>query len=301
MLTLLLSIFFSVLLLVNFRIFPKFQISTFQAIAFNYPVCFLTGLLLMPDGQYFNLDMSKNWTWYCLALGVGFILSFVLSGLATQKIGMTLTSMANNVSLVIPVLISLFFLKTNIKVFDFYNYAGLGLAVFAVAISTFKLDEKASVKTSFWLRGGLALSIFVLYGVTNAAINYLNIHFIPNPDQVVPVTLVMVLGAVLSGLIMLLFRVLKGQEKLEIKNMLAGFTLGIPNFLSFYFLILTLTHFGNSGAYVYPVYNIGVILVSTSISFIFFKEKLTVLNKIGLLCAILAILLISWQELVAVF
>ena len=41
------------------------------------------------------------------------------------------------------------------------------------------------------------------------------------------------------------------------------------------FIILTLTHFGNSGAYVYPIYNIGVILTSTLVSIVFFKEKLT--------------------------
>jgi len=301
MITLLLSILFSVLLLVNFRIFPRFQISTFQAIAFNYPVCFLTGMLLMPADQQFNLDFSKNWTWYCLALGVGFILTFVLSGKATQKIGMTLTSMANNVSLVIPVLISLFVLKSGSKVFDIINYTGLVLAILAVGIATLKTGEKSNQNSSFWLRGGLALGVFLLYGLTNAAINYLNLNFIPNPDQVVPVTLVMVLGAVISGLILLIIRIINGSEKVVVKNILAGFTLGVPNFLSFYFIILTLTHFGNSGAYVYPIYNIGVILTSTLVSIVFFKEKLNTLNIVGLILAVVAIFLISWQEILGVY
>jgi drug/metabolite transporter (DMT)-like permease len=285
---------FSVLLLVNFRVFPKFNISTFQAIAFNYPVCFITGLLLMPEGQSFRLDLSQNWTWYSLALGVGFIITFILSGLATQKIGMTITSMANNVSLVIPVLFSLLVFGSGGKTFDWINYLGLLLAVISVAIATFK--SESSVKANFWLQGGLALAVFMLYGITNTAINYLNITYIADASRVVPVTLVMVLGAAISGIILLIIRVIKGVEKIEIKNIAAAFTLGVPNFLSFYFLILTLGYFGNSGAFVYPIYNMGVILVSAFVAILFFKEKVSKLNKLGLFLAVIAILMISWQE-----
>jgi len=80
------SILFSVILLVNFRVFPKYGISTLQAIAFNYPVCFITGLVLMPEGQSFSLNLAENWTWFCLALGLGFIITFILSGLSTQRL-----------------------------------------------------------------------------------------------------------------------------------------------------------------------------------------------------------------------
>jgi drug/metabolite transporter (DMT)-like permease len=295
MLYLVLSILFSVLLLVNFRIFPKFNISTFQAIAFNYPVCFITGLLLMPDGQSFRLDLSQNWTWYSLALGVGFIITFILSGLATQKIGMTITSMANNVSLVIPVLFSLLVFGSGGKAFDWINYLGLLLAVVSVAIATFK--SESSIKAKFWLQGGLALAVFLMYGITNTAINYLNINYIADASKVVPVTLVMVLGAAISGIIILIIKLLNGSEKLESKNILAAFTLGVPNFLSFYFLILTLGYFGNSGAFVYPIYNMGVILISAFVAILFFREKVSILNKLGLFLAVIAILMISWQEI----
>ena len=294
MLYLVLSVLFSVLLLVNFRFFPKFGISTFQAIAFNYPVCLLTGMLLMPKGQTFQLDFSMPWTWYSLALGLGFIITFVLSGLATQKIGMTITSMANNVSLVIPVLFSLLVFGSTGKTFDWVNYVGLAMAVFSVAIATIK-SEKV-VKASFWMQGGLALSVFLMYGITNTAINYLNINYIADASKVIPVTLVMVLGATVSGLVLLLIRLFRGTEKIAFKNIAAALTLGVPNFLSFYFLILTLGYFGNSGAFVYPIYNMGVILVSALVAILFFKEKVSKLNIVGLLLAVLAILMISWQE-----
>lgn len=296
---LILSIIFSVLLLTNFRLYPKFGISTFQAIAFNYIVCFLTGLALMPKGQSFELNFSENWTFYALFLGIGFIITFLLSGISTQKMGMTATSLANNISLVIPVLMSLLVFKTQARAFDGLNYLGLALALAAVALSTFKKsDEKVSGKGLDFL---LPVAVFLMYGITNTSINYLNINFIKSADRTVPVTLVMVLGAILAGMSILIIQVIRGKEKIETKNILASITLGVPNFLSFYFLILALTAYGNSGAFVYPLYNIGVILVSVLVALIFFKEKLTTLNKIGLLLAILAIGLISWQDIQAIF
>lgn len=250
----------------------------------------------MPEGQTFQLDLHQNWTWYCLLLGLGFVITFILSGLATQHIGMTLTSMANNVSLVIPVVFSIVVLGVS-QGLGIYNYIGLALAIIAVGIATFKPSElnKEQKQTGIMTKGGLALAVFLMYGLTNTAINYLNLNFIPNPSLVIPVTLVMILGAVISGLVLLGLRLIQQKETFNSRNIIAGFTLGIPNFLSFYFLILALTYYENNGAYVYPLYNIGVIFVSAIISVIFFKEKLSTINKLGLAMAITAIVLISWQ------
>lgn len=296
MIYLILSIVLSVGLLVNFRLFPRYGINTFQAIVFNYPVCFLLGYLLMGKGETFTLDLSQNWTWYCLALGMGFILTFMLSGAATQRIGMTLTSLANNISLVIPVLFSLFVFGSDSMAFGPVNYAGLVLGVVAVAIASYKADG-GKAQAGFLQSSGLALAVFLLYGITNTAINYIQIHVIRSSPGAIPVMLVMVLGAVISGLVVWGYQLLRGRQAFEGKNLLAAITLGIPNFLSFYFLIQALNHYGSSGAFVYPLYNMGVILVSALVSLIFFREKLSGLNRVGLGLAILAILFISWNAL----
>ena len=295
-----LSILFSVLLLVNFRLFPKYDINTTQAISLNYIVCFATGLLLMPKGQAFVLDLSENWTWYCLLLGIGFIVTFLLSGLATQRMGMTATSLANNVSLVLPVMASLFLFDTDMQ-FDAVNYLGLACAFIALILVSIK-KETTPVDTSdlksVGVSGGLlVLGVFLMYGITNTAINFLNLNYIPNPDLTIPVTLVMVLGAVIAGLCLFVYTSWKENKLPNKQTLVASVTLGVPNFLSFFLLILALTAFGNSGAFVYPIYNIGVILVSSLIGILFFKEKLSPLNYTGLGIAFLAIILISHQSI----
>ena len=307
MLFLCLSVLLSVVLLLNFRLFPRYGINTFQAIVFNYPVCFLTGLLLLPAGQSFSVDFAQTWTWLALGLGVGFILTFLLSGASTQRMGITATSLANNLSLVIPVCFSLFVFGGG-RPFDALNYLGLLLAVVAVGLSTYKKGEQKEEADEKETRGPrrlgagalLPVAVFLFYGATNTMINYMNIRYIPSADKTVVVTLTMVLGAIVAGLVMLAVRVVQGKERLQARSLAGAVTLGVPNFLSFYTLLLALSRFGGNGAFVYPLYNIGVILVAALMAAVFFREKLSLANKIGLGLAVLAIGLISWQELVGI-
>lgn len=319
MLFLVLSIALSVLLLLNFRLFPRYNVNTFQAIVFNYPVCFLTGLLLLPAGQSFSIDFVQTWTWLALGLGVGFILTFLLSGASTQRMGITATSLANNLSLVIPVCFSLFVFSAGTKAgtgFDAFNYLGLVLAVVAVGLSTYKKEEGGAVKeesvktrtpasaTLHRPTGRLGanvllpVAVFLFYGATNTMINYMNLRYIPSADKTVQVTLTMVVGAIAAGLLMLAVRLVQGKETFQPKSLLGAITLGVPNFLSFYTLLLALSAFGGNGAFVYPLYNIGVILLAAGMAALFFRERLSTANKIGLALAVLAIGLISWQQLV---
>ncbi len=299
MLFLVLSVVLSVALLLNFRLFPRFGVNTFQAIVFNYLVCFLTGYALLPAGQSFTIDFSATWTWLALGLGVGFIVTFLLSGVSTQRMGITATSLANNLSLVIPVCFSLFVFGSAGRSFDSLNYAGLVLALVAVGLSTYKKEQGVGVKG---VRSGantlLPVAVFVMYGTTNSLINYMHLRYIPSADKTIQVTLTMVLGAIVTGLLMLAIRLLRGQETFQPKSLLAAVTLGIPNFLSFYTLLLALSAYGGNGAFVYPIYNIGVILLAALVAALFFGEKLSTANKIGLALAVVAIGLISWQELV---
>ena len=296
MIYLALSVLFSVLLLINFRLHPRFGVNTFQAIILNYPVCFLTGLIFLPSSQHFSVDFSQPSTLFTMLLGVGFVVTFLLSGASTQRMGITATSLANNISLVIPVIFSLVVLKSS-QNFDGLNYLGLVLAIVAVVLSTLKKEENAenrTVKTSDWL---LPIAVFTMYGITNTTFNFLNAKYVTASGNTIPFTLTILIGSIVFGGIVLILRMIQRKEKLELKSLWAAFPLGIPNFLSFYFLLKALDAFQNNGAFVLPIYNISVILISALIALIFFQEKLSNLNKIGLALAVIAIGLISYQGL----
>ncbi len=204
---------------------------------------------------------------------------------------------------------------TGGKQFDVFNYLGLVLAVMAVGLSTYKKAEAknddqqvvegtAMPAVAATRRVGanvlLPVAVFLFYGATNTMINYMNLRYIPSADKTVQVTLTMVVGAIAAGLLMLVVRLVQGKETFQARSLIGAVTLGVPNFLSFYTLLLALSAFGGNGAFVYPLYNIGVILLAALIAAFFFRERLTSANKIGLALAVLAIGLISWQELASI-
>ncbi|MBL7815811.1 MAG: hypothetical protein JNL70_12425 [Saprospiraceae bacterium] len=288
MIFLILSILFSVLLLVNFRLHPKYGIDTTQAIVFNYWVCVALGWLLLPTGSTFSIDWSADMTYYSLLLGLGFIVVFMLSGASTLKSGIAVTSLANNMSLVIPVLFNLWVFKTS-QNFGAVNYIGLVLAFVAVYLSTTKENaDNTPQERKNWL---LPLLVFLMYGITNTSFNYLNFKYVSTNGSTIAFMVTACLGAVVSGLFLLLYH----RKRIEFKNIIAAIPLGIPNFLSFYFLLKALDEFKNNGAYVLPIYNIGVILASTAVALFFFKERLSKLNWTGLALAVVAIIFISWR------
>lgn len=117
------------------------------------------------------------------------------------------------------------------------------------------------------------------------------------PHEITLFMVISCVGAVLVGTVLLLGRVVFQGDKVTLRSVWGGLILGVPNFLSFYFLLKALGAFGNSAAFVFPIYNILTMMASAGAAWVLFKEKLNPLNRLGLVVAIVAILLISYQEL----
>ena len=303
MLYFLLAVVFTVALYLIMRAFPRYGVHSFHAIAFNYYACVVTGLVLSPDiGKYREIEWTSTPTLLTLALGTMFVTAFVLIGQTTQKVSVTATSLAANMSLVIPVLFGLFVFKNANKEYTFLNYLGLALALLALALggiqkkTKFSDEVAASADSLPWFVLALPLLTFLAAGTNNTLINYLSMKFYA-PDEVAMFTVISCIGAVIVGTLVLLLRVLFWRERVFWRSLVGGLILGVPNFLSFYFLIKALGAFGNSAAFVFPIYNILTMMASAAAAWLFFREKLNGLNRWGLGLAVLAIVLISYQEL----
>lgn len=297
-----LAVVFTVALYLIMRAFPRYGVQSFHAIAFNYYACVITGLILSPDiTKYKDIDWTSTSTLLTLALGTMFVTAFVLIGQTTQKVSVTATSLAANMSLVVPVLFGLFIFKNANKEYTFLNYLGLVLALMALALGGIQKKSKTPDEVSPgdslpWFVLALPLLTFLAAGTNNTLINYLSMSFY-RPDEAAFFTVISCIGAVIVGTVLLLFRVLFWQEKVSWRSLVGGLILGVPNFLSFYFLIKALGAFGNSAAFVFPIYNILTMMASAAAAWLFFREKLNGLNRWGLGLAVLAIVLISYQEL----
>ena len=90
----------------------------------------------------------------------------------------------------------------------------------------------------------------------------------------------------ITGLVKMIF----DNNKINLKSIFSGILLGIPNYFSIYFVLKSLDELG--GIVVFPVLNIGVVLLSTIISFIYYKEQMSLLNWMGISMSCISIILI---------
>jgi drug/metabolite transporter (DMT)-like permease len=276
MLYLVLSVVFSVLLLVNFRAHAKFQVDTRIAILLNYPVCFLTAYFHQPSAIPFHWPSNVD-TFLLMAMGVGFVITFLLSGFSTQKNGMAPTSLANNISLVIPVLINLFILKTGGEI-NLSIALGLTFSFAAIYFCSPQLTSADGVKPVVWL----LLAVFIAYGLTNTLFSYLNSSLTYFVGGTLPFIMMILIGSMLSSSIVLIWKSINGTLNWNLNSVLAAIPLGLPNFFSFYFLLKALDAYQNNAAVVLTMYNLSVILLSALTAYVFFKERLTNRQWIGL-------------------
>jgi drug/metabolite transporter (DMT)-like permease len=244
--------------------------------------------------------LQQSWVVYALALGTIFIGTFYLIALTTHKVGITAASVATKISLVIPVLFSLLVLENSLKDYTLLNYTGMFVALVAIVLSSIRPrnHEDGEEPIPPFLALLLPFIIFLNSGIADSLINYTN-HFHLQQNEVSQFTMVTFTGSAIVGLIVLLYLLISGKTIFYSKSIAAGILLGIPNYFSIYFLIKALYAFSNDGAFLYPVNNIGIILAGAMGAVLFFGEKLTKVNLTGLAMAVVALVLISYQEIVA--
>jgi len=291
---LLLTILANVAIFMAFRSFSKYDIKTFPAIITNYGVCVITGVIYTGYSQVTQeLDTSANWFYLSIALGFIFIGTFYLMARTTQLRGVSVASVASKMSLAIPVIFSLFILKLGTNDLDIWNYTGIILAFVAILLVSKKKANPLTNKQPLTLKYiALPLAVFLLGGVIDTTLNYANHHFVTESTE--PIFPIFIFGfAFIIGLTTALAQGVKFRKK----DVLGGIYLGVPNYFSIYFQLKALSAFDNNGAILYPSLNIGIIIISTLAAVLLFNEKLSKINMIGVVLAVVVILLLSHQEI----
>jgi drug/metabolite transporter (DMT)-like permease len=283
-----------------FRAFNQLKINTFQAIVTNYWTCVVTALLYVWD---FEAVSRISWEdlWVKVPLGLGFIFigTFYLMGFVAQNISISASSVAAKISLIIPVLFNLFFFNTD-KKFDGLNYLGLVCVFVAIFLTSSKVESKEpQAKTQkSWGNIVLISLIFLMSGAIDTSINWVTQTSAKDATSQALFSMLIFAVAGVIGVSILLKKVIVEKEKVEMKNILGGIVLGVVNYFSVVFMIRSLqVEFSNNGAFFFPVFNIAIILFSTVFAIILFKERLNTRNKVGILVAMIAILLISYQSI----
>lgn len=199
----------------------------------------------------------------------------------TAEIGISVAAVSNKLSVVIPILFAYFFLKESITALA---WIGIGLSVVGTYLA---LHSKKSGKSSL-----LPIILFIGSGLLDTFLKF-NQSMITSDEEFIWFTGTIFLFAGLFGSIYLLST--RKKPLLSSKNIAWGFVLGIPNFFSILLILQTLAYFNDFSARIFPANNLGVVILSSLLSFFFFGEKRSLINKVGLLLGLfgIALLLIS--------
>jgi drug/metabolite transporter (DMT)-like permease len=286
------SIVLSSYLTLSFKALERFRISSFQAIVFNYMTCVATGSLV---NGYFPIRpaiMAEPWLPWAGLMGFTFIFLFNIIAFTAQKLGVAIASVANKLSLVIPVLFSVYLYDEKLV---WLQVVGIILALVAVVLTSWPAESRRArmiAHKSNWLYI-IPLVLFAGSGLLDTMIKYVEQGFLEEGNK--NDYLITAFGvAALIGLMMLTFQLLTGKERFEPRAVWAGILIGIPNYFSIWCLVRVLKDYGDHSASIIPVNNMGIVLFSAVMAWVLFREHLSRLNLAGIVLSIIAIALIAY-------
>jgi uncharacterized membrane protein len=97
--------------------------------------------------------------------------------------------------------------------------------------------------------------------------------------------------SLLVGIIVMIPRMIITKSKILPRSLLAGIILGLFNWYSTYFFLVGLSRFDVS--VFIPVFNVSIVAIAAVIGYLFYKEKLSTINIVGIALAIISIVLIA--------
>lgn len=289
MIWLLLSILCSTLIFVNFKLFDRFKVSNLQAIVINYFIAFGVGLYTGGFEMEGMAIMDKPWFYSIVLLGFLFIFLFQLMAVVSQKFGIAAVSVTVKMSLVIPVTFAIWYYSEGLSVL---KLLGIIAALIAVYLATRK-PIKTKAHPLYFL---LPLVLFAGSGFLDAFLKYNQQELVPPAEHSYFASLIFLTAGIL-GVLMLIIRLIQKKEELHWRNLIGGVTLGIPNYGSIYFLLLALEVKSLESSVVFPINNVGIVALSVITGWLLFNEKLSRINKIGIILALVAILLIAYERI----
>jgi len=286
MIYLLLCVISTAGIMVVFKIAGRHNLDTFRIIVINYFVAAALGFSI--DKFPGRGDISAEWLPMAIIIGILFIVMFFVIALSTQKAGIAVTSVASKMSVVIPIVFSIFYFKEPTGIL---KITGIIMAMIAVFMTSYNREKskKRGLQVIY-----LPLLLFLGTGLIDSLIKYTQEVKLTRESTIMFSSILFSISAV-TGVIFSFFR-RTGSRKNEnyLKVLLAGLVLGIVNFGSLYGIIMALDSNFLDSSIIFGINNMGVVVFSVILALAFFNEKLNLLNKAGIALSIITIIFLSY-------
>ncbi|MCX6351863.1 MAG: EamA family transporter [Bacteroidetes bacterium] len=225
----------------------------------------------------------------CVCLGVGFSLTFTLIGAVTRLLGVAGATIISRMSLVIPAGYSIIYFGEKLSMLK-----GAGILIALLAIYFTVKSEDETVKKKYGISSILIpILAFIGVGLTDLFMKYVERNYF-HPVMDLNFATLLYAAAFCGATVLFFINSRRFGEFLKTKTLVWGILLGVANYGCLYFFLKALTS-GLDGSVIFPLNSVGIVIVSTTVSVLFFKEKLNLSNSVGMALAIVSILLIAYS------
>lgn len=278
----LLGVICSITVSVMLKLAKRYQIDVYQAIVWNYSAAILLCWALLRP-KFGHLKAAP----VGIYIALGFLLPaiFIVLSSSIRLSGIIRTEVAQRLSLLITVVAAGTLFGENIA---WVKLLGIGiglLAVILIILSKKEINKKAS-NAGAW---PFLLLVFAGFGTIDILFKQVA-AWKPVPyNTSLFFVLVFAFGFSFAGLV---YMVATKKMRFSWPHIFIGWGLGVANFGNIWFYIKAHQALANKPSTVFSVVNIASIVAGALVGLIIFKEKLSLLNKIGIVIAIIAVIII---------
>jgi drug/metabolite transporter (DMT)-like permease len=230
------------------------------------------------------LGAKAPWSIY-ISLGVLLPAIFLFLAASIKHMGIVKTDAAQRLSLFIPILAAWLLFKED---FNTLKITAFFIALPAILLV---LSKKAENKNNKWIYPAVVLVGFGIIDILFKQIAlYTNLAFTSSLLVIFCIAMIITVAAVV-------YEIIFKKVRLTGVNLLLGGLVGVFNFGNILFYLKAHQAFAENPSTVFAAMNMGVIIIGSIIGIVVFKEKVSRYNYFGLLLAIVAILLITFSQI----
>jgi drug/metabolite transporter (DMT)-like permease len=282
---LLLSIVASTCIYIICTLFDKYKINTLQAIVVNYFIACLFGLWMYDKPIVIGDIIESKWIYGAIGLGFLFIAIFNVMALTAQRKGLSVASVASKMSVIIPVIFGIYVYNEGVGV---QKVVGILLALVSVYLSSIKSKTINNPTKGLWL----PILLFFGSGVIDTSIKYIETTYLP--ENSIPIFSASIFAfAFIIGSSILIVKAIQEPFKFPVKSVIGGMILGVVNYFSIYYLLKALNNESLESSTLFTVNNVAIVMVSTLLGLLFFKENISKINWMGIILAIISIVIVT--------
>ncbi len=298
-------------LIILLKLFERKRVDLYVGITVNYFVGAVLAFLFAPQRMPVGEIVQAPWFGMAMAVGAVFMLAFMIYGLSAQRSGVAVTTLAGRSAMVIPVLFAFLVLDERVTLLKIIM---LLLVIVAMILILYKkadvepgtqgsasLTDTLAGKRTLWI-WLLPVAVFLFNGTSDTMVQYaqkvtLN-DYAASQDlpafRFIPLFMgTMFLASTATGVVCYAVRSVKQRYVPTVRDLGWGALLGFMNWVCMVGVLNGLNQL--DGSLFYPLYYTGTIVVSTAVGVWFFRERLTRLNYLGIVLAVIAIAVLSMQ------